>query len=138
MIVSLTSIVTPWTEWCCTRNFSIKFPTHVSSKLSPINSPSWSLKYNLEHQKCWSNVSSVSWIIFLSNHRCSTKSTKFVNHMEVPCTWFKVMKVNRYRLIKFCGFAKPHSRLGCKFLNCLQFSHCDTASIIILAHFSVK
>ena len=54
--------------------------------------------------------------------------------MEVPCVWFKVMKVNRYGLIEFCEepLGRPTTGRGVGFLNRLQFSHCDRTSMIIL------
>ena len=35
----------------------------------------------------------------------------------VPCTWFKVMKTNRYRLIEICDFGKIHNRSGSRFFK---------------------
>ena len=50
--------------------------------------------------------------------------------MEVPCVWFKVMKVNRFNSV---ALERPKTGWGVGLLSCLQFSHCDTTSIIILS-----
>ena len=104
----LTSTGTQWAEWSCTWNCCMKLPTYIVKITHKFT-------FIVTKTSIWSTKDAdpilhkhVYWIIFLSDYYCITKSTKFVSHIEVPCVWFKVMKVNRYGLIEFCGFGKTH------------------------------